>query len=510
MNKRLAAPAMLMLITAGCVEQQIDKSFRQVQEMAHERLSQELIWNESRAGEQRIADSLVDLLQGELTADQAVSIALLNNRRLQATYSEVGIASARLVEAYLAKNPVLTGQIRFVHGKPLWELEVVQDFLDILLIPLAASVAEAELEAAKNRVTAEVLDVAMETRRTFYQYQARIEFLQLWQSILLAAESEYRMAVELRRAGNISELTLAREQSMYEQLKLDVAEQELAGVRDRERLNVLMGLWGGATHWRASPKLPELPETAGDLDDVERRAIDNSLDLKAALYNITSQAQQLGLQSIQAAVPQLQLGGAVESERPTEYRLDKDRRMGRTQYELKDFSTQEWQAGPAFSLPVPLWNWGQAAFGVARMELLRRWNLYTALAIDIRATARETRFHVATAHQRALFTRNTLVAVADNVFDETQLQYNAMTLGVFDLLRAKREQLEAQQRYIAAVQEYWHARTDLDQLLLGSARHMANREGGAGRRDIDIAGGMQGTLQRVRQQTEAGGQQQGR
>ncbi len=494
------------LLACGCVQRQIDKAFDSVQQNAQERLGQELRWNRDPADEQRVADVLGQLLQEELTSDAAVRIAIVNNRRLQATYSDVGVAAAQLVEAWLIKNPILTGQIRFAHNRPLYEFELVQDFLDVLLVPLAVSVAKAELEATKLRVSAEVIDVAMETRRTFYRYEGRVQILQYWQSVLLASESAYEMALQLRKAGNISQLRLAQEQAAYEQLKLDVAEAELEAVRDRERLNMLMGLWGAATTWKAAPVLPELPESPLDLDDIERRAIEHSLDLKAALYNITAEARRLGLRSIQQVIPQLQLGVAAESERPTQYRLDKDRRMGQTQYELEDYTTEEWQAGPAFSMPIPVWNLGQAAYGTAEMEILRRWNLYTALAVDIRAAARRGALEVATAHQRARFTSKVLVPVQDDVFRQTELQYNAMFMGVFDLLHAKRRQIEAYQRYVAALGDYWIARTELEQLLLGSAQGISGSE----RRGFDRGGrgmgqGLEGTLQLVRRQSEPGG-----
>jgi cobalt-zinc-cadmium efflux system outer membrane protein len=502
-------PLLLLAGAAGCVEKQIEEAFDGVQQTHRERMGQELEWNQDPEAEERIAQRVMGLLEGELTADRTVEIALLNNRRLQATYSDVGIAAAQLVEAWLIRNPVVTGQIRFAHHRPLWEFEMVQNFLDVLLLPLSVSVAEAELEATKLRVSAEVIDVAMETRRTFIRYQARRDLLRTWQEVLLASESAYDMAVQLRRAGNISELRLAREQTMYEQLKLDIAEVQLEAIQDRERLNVLMGLWGAATMWEAAPELAELPDEPMDLTELERRAVENSLDLKAALYNLTAQAQRLGLDSIQAAIPQLQLGGAVESERPTKYKLDEKRRMGGKEYELEDFTIEEWQAGPAFSVPIPVWNLGQAAYGTARMELLRRWNLYTAMAINIRASARAHGFRVATSHQRAVFNRKILVPVWDNVFEETQLQYNAMFVGVFDLLHAKEDQLRAHQRYIASLAEYWLARTDLEQLLLGSARGTADQEGGQsmqrGGGGGGMAGGMQATLDAVRRQARSGG-----
>lgn len=61
----------------------------------------------------------------------------------------------------------------------------------------------------------------------------------------------------------------------------------------------------------------------------------------------------------------------------------KKRGSGRTEYKLEEHVVEEWQVGPNFEVPIPIWNWGQAAYAGGRMEILRRWNLYTSLAIDL-------------------------------------------------------------------------------------------------------------------------------
>ena len=49
--------------------------------------------------------SVKKLLAAPLTADAAVQIALINNRGLQATYAELGIAEADVVQAGRLRNP---------------------------------------------------------------------------------------------------------------------------------------------------------------------------------------------------------------------------------------------------------------------------------------------------------------------------------------------------------------------------------------------------------------------
>src|SRR3954469_22964908 len=111
------------------------------------------------------------MLAGELTADQAVQVALLNNRELQATYESLGVAQADLVAAGLLKNPVFNADLRFsTHGGGTGvDLSLLGNFLEVLYVPMRRAVAEQELAAAKGAVSAAVVDLAGEVRRAVYE-----------------------------------------------------------------------------------------------------------------------------------------------------------------------------------------------------------------------------------------------------------------------------------------------------------------------------------------------------
>ena len=51
--------------------------------------------------------------------------------------------------------------------------------------------------------------------------------------------------------------------------------------------------------------------------------------------------------------------------------------------------------------------------------------------------------------------------------NETQLHYNAMQIGVVELLRAKEQQIETAVAYVEALRDHWLARTDFALLLSG-------------------------------------------
>ena len=144
-------------------------------------------WNQQTAEDQEVREAMQRLLQQDLTVDEAAQIALLNNRNLQATFEEIGIAQADLVEAGLLKNPVFSAEFRFP-GKAL-EIDLIQDVLDLFILPLRKRVAESQFQAAKLRVTDAVLELWNETRSAYYTLQAAEQMLELRRSIAQATEA---------------------------------------------------------------------------------------------------------------------------------------------------------------------------------------------------------------------------------------------------------------------------------------------------------------------------------
>jgi cobalt-zinc-cadmium efflux system outer membrane protein len=104
---------------------------------------------------------------------------MLNNRDLQGTYTELGVAQADLVQAGFFRNPILDAAVLFpLSGvRPDLQLSVVISFLDALYVPLRKRVAAAQFEDAKLRVTGTVLDFAAQVRAAFYGHQANEQTL---------------------------------------------------------------------------------------------------------------------------------------------------------------------------------------------------------------------------------------------------------------------------------------------------------------------------------------------
>jgi len=167
------------------------------------------------------------------------------------------------------------------------------------------------------------------------------------------------------------------------------------------------------------------------------------LTLGAVRRQVEAAAAQLGFTNATALIPTLQAGAQSEREEG------------------------EWEVGPAFRLSIPLFDQGQARLTADQSELRRAQHVYWAQAVEIRAAARAAYQRMQSARRRALYVRRVLLPLYTRIVNHTQLQYNAMQIGIFQLLVAKQQQIEAGLQYIEMLREYWFAHTALDQILSG-------------------------------------------
>jgi len=86
---------------------------------------------------------------------------------------------------------------------------------------------------------------------------------------------------------------------------------------------------------------------------------------------------------------------------------------------------------------------------------------------------RAARNRMIAARQRAVYYRRVLLPLRQRIVAQTQLEYNAMLLGVFQLLQAKQQEIDSGKQYVNALRDYWVGRAQLTQILDGRLPHLA-------------------------------------
>jgi cobalt-zinc-cadmium efflux system outer membrane protein len=438
----------LTLLLTGCATKSEQPGFTNIQKDVAARTGADLHWHSSLLADIEVAEVVEHLLQKPLTADRAAQIALLNNRRIQELYQRLDIAQADLIQAGMLRNPVFESSLLFPLSSGHTEISIgiTQQILDIFLIPLRRQVGQSQFSEAKKQVTMQILDLVYRTRMAFFQAKSDVLRTELLRQRVLTAELAYDFMQRLRAAGNITELELHEHRHRYEITKLQLRRAETTKISSSENLNRLMGLWADQIQWEIQADItdifPEELQSPPDLNTLESRAISASLDLDAARQEILTTGKMLGIQNATALVPEFELG--LEAER-----------------------NSHWSLGPSLSLPLPVFNQGQARMQRHEALLRSQQEKYTALAVEVRSLVREAHAEFESAQDIIFYYQQVMLPLRKRISNETMLQYNAMQADPLDLLLAKDQEIKARLETIQALATYWTARTKIEQLLAG-------------------------------------------
>lgn len=424
-----------------------DKPFAPVEDAVKQRTKRTVRWEQDMAARAESQAQARALLKKPLTVSSAVQIALLNNRELQATFGEIGLSYADVRAARTLANPEANLDIKFPNQPPkhpLYEWGIAQNFLDLLMLPLRTRVARDQLAAAQFRVSDAVVKLIADVKAAHYELQADQALLARLHIVLDAQEASLQLMQKIHGAGNAKDLSLSREQAAYSQARLEVARVEAEEREHREKLNRLLGLWGGDTTWKISGELPTVPDSEPSVKGLETLAVGNRLDLAAARSELESAVKALGLEKKFRFIGALDFGIAGEHD-PDALNL----------------------LGPSIRFELPIFNQGQARIARDEARLSIAQGKFEQLAIDIRSDVRELRDRLISKRDIARFYRDELLPTRQRIVALTLLDYNGMLLGAFELFGAKREEIEAERAYIQANRDYWIARTVLERAVGG-------------------------------------------
>lgn len=400
-------------------------------------------WNQGGESDRLVAARIAELLERPLTVGVATEIGLLNNPSLQATYERLGVAQADLVQAGLLRNPSLSLGISFPVGgaAATYELEgsLLQDFLDLFMIPLRKRFARIEFASVKLEVAAAVLEQAAMLRRAFYTVQSGQQIVAIRRTFVAMAQAATDLRQRQFDAGNVNEVELVSEKNAYAQAKIDLARAELELLVSQKALDRELGVWGGRVAWTIADGLPDPQPQEWPLDHVESFALSHRLDMQAARTRLGSFAAALTLTGA-GVIGGLEAGGQAHRDADAGTRL----------------------VGPSLRLELPIFDQRQAARARLHAQLRQAQQNLDALAIRVRTEVREARDRLLANRALVEFFQQTALPLRQRELALTQLQYNAMQIGLFQLLTTKQRQVNAQREYLESLRDYWLARTDLE------------------------------------------------
>ena len=442
---------------AGCTTFSKDGGFNAVNDITRSRIQQDATWLRSEPDKAAARAATRELLAKPLNADDAVKVALLNNRGLQAAYADLGIAEADVVQAGRLRNPGFS----FTRLRRADEIEIERTFmldvLGLITLPLRTQLEQRRFALTQGRVAAEVIQTAADTRHAWIGAVAAQESATYAEQVKQAAEASAELARRMAAVGNFSKLQHAREQVFYAEATAQLARARQNAVAERERLTRLMGLWGDDVRFQIPARLPDLPRTAREIRDLESQAVKNRLDVQSAMQEAENLAASMGLTRATGFINVFEVGYQRNSE------TQKPRQTG---YEIE--------------LRLPIFDWGGAKVARAEHTYMQAVHRAADTAVRARSEVREAYTAYRTAYDLAKHYRDEIVPLRKHISEEVLFRYNGMLMSVFELLADARQQIAAVSATIDAQRDFWLADTVLNLALTGkSPGAMAPSAGGA-------------------------------
>ncbi len=442
--KPLAA-ALSVLLLAGCAGFSRDGGLDDVSALTRARTGQAVKRHQSESENAAVRARVAQLLAKPLSADGAAEIALLNNKGLQASLAELGVAEADWVQAGRLRNPGFS--FSRLRGDSDTEIDrgVMFDLAGLLTMPARRSIEGRRFETAKLQAASDAVRLVADTRRAYFNAIAAHQTEQYLEQVKTAAEAGAELAQRMAQTGNVSRLDAAREQVFYADVVARLAQAAQDAVAAREKLARLLGLWGNDIAFKLPERLPELPRTAPEMRGIEAQALRQRLDVQMARRDVDATADALGLTRATRFVNVLD-GGYINKSRTGAPRAD----------------------GYEVSLEIPLFDWGSAKNRKAESMYMAAVNRLADGAIRARSEVREAYGAYRASFDLAHHYRDEIVPLRKKISDEMVLRYNGMLVSVFELLADAREQAASVNAAILAQRDYWLAETALQAAINGS------------------------------------------
>ena len=380
-----------------------------------------------------------------VTLDEAVALAMRENRTLRAKQFEHQATRAGEITAGLRPNPVGTyttdhlgsrnvdreyavsvGQPIELGGKRERRLDSAR---------AATRVSEFELADTQRQIVALV-------KRTFTDAQVALATLTLAQDNLRALDDVERIQRFRAERGDISELELTRIQIQRFAFERDAADARQAIRSAKIGLRTLAGL----------DSLPGEFEIAGDLEfrdrpfdreELYRTTLANRPDVRAAEASRDKARADVDLARANAwwdVTPQV------------EYR-----RIG-----------SESTIGVGVSVPIRIFDRNQGEIARTRAEVQRTEALRQASAVQALADVDAALAAVVTSREKVILLRDTYLPKAQRARETVEFAYRRGGVSLLDYLDAQRTYRETALEHIRTVGAYWGAVYQLEAAVGGS------------------------------------------
>jgi outer membrane protein TolC len=423
------------LALAACAPLQTRQTLQTADALTRQHTGVELQLQRDDAARAQAQAQIDALLARPLAADDAVRVAVLGSPALQALLAQAQADSAASTQSARLSNPAF-GLERLLGGGIEITRSLSVGLLDLLTQPVRARIDAARQQQLRLQLAQQVLRVAATARVAWVRAVAAQQLVAYDRDVIAAAQATATLAERMRQAGNATALDAAQQALFAADAQMRLQRDALAATQTREALVRALGLSPEqAQRLQLPAQLPKLPaELRAAAAAPLQAAIDSRLDVQLARAALQTRLQAAGLEHATSVIGHVELGGV-----------------------RKTYSDAPAQNGFDLSLPLPLFDLGDARRSAAADAVLAARNRVIAVARDAASQLREADALRRSAWTQARDMQQTVLPLAQTVLDESQLRYNGMLIGTFQLVAAAQTQVQAVRAAIAAQRDYWLA-----------------------------------------------------
>lgn len=392
------------------------------------------------------AEQIDARLSDGLALDEALELALVNNRRLQSGFMELGVGHADFVQAGLISNPSLSLAFLWPSGggRERIGLDVVQSVAELWSLRTRKHAARLEQDARILELSRAAAELVVDVKDAYCDGVAAREEREAALAALSVARETSAAVERLVEVGVATRAELAAAQADVRAAEFAERCTHVAESASRARLATLLALQRDLSEVELTSALPGAAEFA-DADEIwVARACATRLDVHGAHKAVERARAALELES----------GRRV-----------RNAALGFTSEQPEVGSNTSFVGGVAGTLDIPVFDTNQAQIRRAEFVLaaadLKRAALLAEVDAQVRAAVR-----------RAKAARDSLNAVERDLAPacalSVELARRSLELGdatVLDVLDARRRLAQAQHDTVQARRELASARLQLERCL---------------------------------------------
>ncbi len=427
---------LVILMLSGCQKISYHHEYKRTQEMVNEVLDQSI-------NVEQCSDFCEPV--NELSRNRAIQIALYNNKKLQASYEELGISKADLLEAGLLKNPSISASFNIPDAKKniRTNIEVEAPLLsltDLWQIPRRKKVFKDKLEASIYGVVKVAFEIYTNTRLA---YDTLMFTHALLENAQQTADRITLLRYDLKKRkefGFASDLDISLAEVEVGTWELKITELKALLEEYHARLCLIMGLDPLCYPLfilteKLATLIPSLPEK----DELIHWALEHHYEIILARLQIKYYQDLIAYENSRK-ITECALGIAFK----------------------QDFDPHQSGIGPYVSAEVPLFNHNQAAIARAEFHLKKAEKEYQQAQLTVIAniTAAYVRFE-GVRENVSVFDKK-LTLFNQQALKYTQEFHKQMQITLPTLLQTEAALYKTQRKYLQTLHHMLDAYTNLE------------------------------------------------